>query len=171
MKKILTLLILSAALSVSACKKKDETPTVDSTMMQDNAVVGLDEVNQEGMPSVNTGAQEQLVATAGDRVLFGFDSSEISPEAQAILAKQAGWLATNGSNVTIEGHCDERGTREYNLALGEKRAQAVKNFLVSQGIAANRLNTISYGKEFPEFLGANEAAWGKNRRAVTVVNN
>jgi peptidoglycan-associated lipoprotein len=94
-----------------------------------------------------------------------------SEAGKAILAKQAQFLSQNNIKVTVEGHCDERGTREYNLALGEKRAQSVKNFLVSQGVAADRINTISYGKEFPEFLGSNDAAWSKNRRAVTVVNN
>lgn len=170
MKKFLTLLVISAALSVSACSKKDK-PTVDNGSLVDpNAQVGMEGV-EEGQPTVNTGAQEQLVATAGDRVFFEFDSSAITSEAQSTLSKQAQWLASNNSNVTVEGHCDERGTREYNLALGEKRANAVKDFLVSQGVAANRISTISYGKEFPEFLGTNEEAWGKNRRGVTVVNN
>ncbi len=172
MKKFLTLLVITASLSVAACSKnKKDEAVVDNSALDPNAQIGLEDINGEAMPTVNTGAQEQLVATAGDRVFFDFDSSEITAEGQATLAKQAQWLASNNSNVTVEGHCDERGTREYNLALGEKRAQAVKNFLVSQGVAANRINTISYGKEFPEFLGAAEDAWSKNRRGVTVVNN
>ena len=172
MKNIFTILVLTSALAISACSKTNkDQPVVDDSMNDLNQPVGLEDVNGEGMPSVNTGAQEQLVATAGDRVFFDFDSANVSAEGQAVLAKQAQWLSTNNSNVTVEGHCDERGTREYNLALGEKRAQSVKNFLVSQGVAANRISTISYGKEFPEFLGAGEEAWNKNRRGVTVVNN
>jgi peptidoglycan-associated lipoprotein len=171
MKNILTLLVLTAALSVSACNKKKNEPVTDALPTDQNMGVGMDNVSAEGMPGVNTAAQEELVATAGDRVFFDFDSSSISAEAQATLTKQAQWLAGNNSNVTVEGHCDERGTREYNLALGEKRAQSVKEFLVSQGVSPARISTISYGKEFPEFLGSTEAAWTKNRRGVTVVNN
>ncbi len=175
MKKILTLVVIFAALSVSACNKKPKDLPVDGLLQPDNGTevttdTVVDEGNMEGMPAVNTGAQEQLVATAGDRVYFDFDSAAINANSQATLAKQAQWLATNNMNVTVEGHCDERGTREYNLALGEKRAQAVKNFLVSQGVPDGRISTISYGKEFPEFLGSAEDAWSKNRRGVTVVN-
>jgi peptidoglycan-associated lipoprotein len=173
MKNILTILILSSALAMSACSKthKDQ-PEVDTTLPpEDTQAVAQEDVNQEGIPQVNLGAQEQLNQTAGDRVFFDFDSTSLTQEAQDTLTKQAQWLSTNGSNVTVEGHCDERGTREYNLALGEKRANAVKQFLVSHGVAANRITTISYGKEFPEFLGSTEEAWSKNRRAVTVVNN
>lgn len=117
------------------------------------------------------GTQEDLVANVGDRVFFGYDSSVLSSEAQATLARQAEWLKANSSlNVVVEGHCDERGTREYNLALGERRANAAKNYLVSLGIDRSRISTISYGKEHPEVLGSDEEAWSKNRRAVTVVN-
>lgn len=172
MKKILTLIVLSMALSVAACSKtKKDQPEIDNSLPpEENAAIGTDEVNGENIPGVNAAAQEQLVAQAGDRVFFSFDSATLDSDAQAILAKQAQWLSSNNSSITVEGHCDERGTREYNLALGEKRAQAVKNFLVSQGVAAGRINTISYGKEFPEFLGSSEDAWSKNRRGVTVVN-
>src|SRR6266700_2143790 len=94
------------------------------------------------------GSQQDLAATAGDRVLFAYDSAEISSEGQQILKRQAEWLRRYGNvSVTIEGHCDERGTREYNLALGERRAQAVKNVLVALGIPSARIRTISYGKE------------------------
>jgi len=174
MKNIFTLVVLTLALSLStACnKQKKDQPSLDSSLPVDStASIQNESVNDEAMPTVNTGAQEQLIAQAGDRVFFGFDSSEVSPEGKATLTKQAQWLATNNSNVTVEGHCDERGTREYNLALGERRASAVKKFLISQGVAAQRISTISYGKEFPEFLGSSDASWSKNRRGVTVVNN
>lgn len=117
------------------------------------------------------GSQQDLEASAGDRVFFAFDRSDITPEAQEILARQADWLRRYPNvTVTIEGHCDERGTREYNLALGERRAQAVKNVLVAMGIPASRISTISYGKERPAVVGSTEEAYAQNRRAVTVVN-
>jgi len=117
------------------------------------------------------GSQQDLAAAAGDRIFFAFDSAEVSPEAQSILQRQAEWLRRYPNvTVTIEGHADERGTREYNLALGERRAQAARNVLVALGIPASRLATISYGKERPAVPGSSEDAYAQNRRAVTVVN-
>ena len=114
--------------------------------------------------------QEQLVAI-GDRVFFDYDKSDLKPEARRQIERWAAFLKTNANaTITIEGHCDERGTREYNLGLGERRANAAKNFLVSQGIEARRVATISYGKERPAVNGSNEAAWSQNRRGVAVVN-
>ena len=111
-----------------------------------------------------------FMANAEDRVFFAFDSSALSDNATEILDTQVNWLKKHENvDVVVQGYCDERGTREYNLALGERRASAVKDYLVSQGIAANRISTISYGKESPAVLGNNEAAWAQNRRAVTVV--
>ena len=104
-------------------------------------------------------------------MFFDFDKFDLKPAATATLARQATWLKQYGQRtVTVEGHADERGTREYNLALGERRANSVKNYLISQGVAANRIKTISYGKERPVALGHNEAAWSQNRRGVSVVN-
>ncbi|MBN8512540.1 MAG: peptidoglycan-associated lipoprotein Pal [Rickettsiales bacterium] len=106
----------------------------------------------------------------GDRVFFKLDSSEISSESQATLSRQAAWLKDHKLfSLTAEGHCDERGTREYNIALGERRANAVKDFLVGHGISAERIETISYGKERPAVIGDNEEAWSQNRRGVTVL--
>ncbi len=111
-----------------------------------------------------------LTAFAGDRVYFAFDSAELSREARATLEKQAEWLQHHPQvRVIVEGHADERGTREYNLALGERRANAVKNYLVALGVAPERIETISYGKERPAVLGTGEAVWRLNRRAVTKV--
>jgi peptidoglycan-associated lipoprotein len=124
-----------------------------------------------GSRSIVPGSQQDLEASAGDRVFFAFDRSDISPEARQILTRQADWLRRYPNvTVTIEGHCDERGTREYNLALGERRAQAVKNVLVASGIPASRISTISYGKERPAVVGSSEESYAQNRRAVTVVN-
>jgi len=117
------------------------------------------------------GSKQDLAATAGDRVFFAYDSAEISSEGQQILKRQADWLRRYGNvGVTIEGHCDERGTREYNLALGERRAQAVKNVLVALGIPTSRVSTISYGKERPEIPHSDDQSYAQNRRGVTTVN-
>ena len=117
------------------------------------------------------GTEEDLVANVGDRVFFDFDKSDLKPEARKTIERWATWLKQYPNvNVTIEGHCDERGTREYNLALGERRANSAKNFLASLGVDAKRVSTISYGKERPLVLGSNEAAWAQNRVDVMVVN-
>jgi peptidoglycan-associated lipoprotein len=122
------------------------------------------------MGAARPGTQEDLVVNVGDRVFFGFDKSDLTPEARATLDRQAAWLKKYANvKVTVEGHCDERGTREYNLALGERRATAAKNYLVADGISADRVKTVSYGKERPAVLGSNETAWAQNRRAVSVV--
>ncbi len=115
--------------------------------------------------------QQELVAKVGDRVFFDFNKYGIRADSQKTLKAQAGWLQRNSSlSITIEGHCDERGTREYNLALGEQRANAVKDYLVALGVSASRITTISYGEERPVALGHNDSAWTQNRRGVTKVN-
>jgi len=120
--------------------------------------------------AVKAGSQEDLVVNVGDRVFFGFDKFNLTNDARQTLDKQAAWLKANPSvTVTIEGHCDERGTREYNLALGERRANSVKDYLAAMGVNPARINTISYGKERPVANGSNEAAWRQNRRGVTTV--
>ena len=117
------------------------------------------------------GSQQDLAATAGDRVFFEFDRSDITGEGQTTLQRQAEWLRRYPNvSVTIEGHCDERGTREYNLALGERRANAAKSVLVAAGVPASRISTISYGKERPIVPGSTEDAYAQNRVAVTTVN-
>lgn len=124
-----------------------------------------------GAGTIRPGSQEDLAVNVGDRVFFGLNRSDLSPEARGTLDRQAQWLKTYPNvTVTIEGHADERGTREFNLALGERRATAVRNYLAAQGIGGNRVRTISYGKERPAVLGSNEAAWAQNRRGVTVVD-
>ena len=118
------------------------------------------------------GAQQQLATEAGDRVLFETDSHSLNSQAVSILERQVAWLKRNGQwRVVIEGHCDERGTREYNLALGDRRATAVRNYLVNQGIPSQRISVISYGKERPVAVGNSESSWSQNRRGVTVLQN
>ena len=120
---------------------------------------------------IGPGSQQDLASTAGDRVFFAYDQADIASEGQQTLQRQAEWLRRYPNvSVTIEGHCDERGTREYNLALGERRAQAVKNVLVAHGIPAARVSTISYGKERPEIPHSDDSSYAQNRRGVTTVN-
>jgi peptidoglycan-associated lipoprotein len=156
---------LAALLLLAACSSTPETPPAAPTGPGAYGGPGA------GSRNVVPGSQQDLEASAGDRVFFAFDRSDITPEAQETLARQADWLRRYPNvTVTIEGHCDERGTREYNLALGERRAQAAKNVLVAMGIPASRISTISYGKERPAVVGSTEEAYAQNRRAVTVVN-
>jgi peptidoglycan-associated lipoprotein len=123
-----------------------------------------------GASGIVPGSQQDLAATAGDRVFFAFDRSDINAEGQQTLERQAAWLHRYPNVVVrIEGHCDERGTREYNLALGERRANAVRNVLIAAGVSASRISTISYGKERPIVVGSNEEAWAQNRVAITTV--
>jgi peptidoglycan-associated lipoprotein len=117
------------------------------------------------------GSQQDFVVNVGDRVFFETDSSQLSAQATATLDKQAQWLQNyNHYNFTIEGHADERGTREYNIALGARRAQTVRDYLVARGVSATRMRTISYGKERPVAVCNNISCWSQNRRAVIVLN-
>ena len=117
------------------------------------------------------GSQQDFIVNVGDRVFFESDSSELTPQARDTLDKQAQWLNQyNRYAFTIEGHADERGTREYNIALGARRAQTVQAYLVSRGVPAQRMHTISYGKERPVAVCNDISCWSQNRRAVTVLN-
>ena len=117
------------------------------------------------------GTQEDLVVNVGDRVFFGLDQYDLQSDARATLDRVAAWLNTNPSvTLTIEGHADERGTREYNLALGDRRATSARDYLTALGVSSGRLRTVSYGEERPAVLGSNEASWAQNRRAVFLVN-
>ncbi len=156
-----------AAIALAACSKpQEEAGNLNTSGQQTQQTT----VTDSGRPV--PGSQEDLVVNVGDRVFFGFDQYNLDAESQATLAKQAQWLKDFPANtLIIEGHADERGTREYNMALGERRANAAKNFLVAQGIAPNRLEVISYGKERPAVLGTGEAVWSQNRRAVSMKSN
>ncbi|MGH7069776.1 MAG: peptidoglycan-associated lipoprotein Pal [Acetobacteraceae bacterium] len=116
------------------------------------------------------GSQQDLVQNVGDRVFFAFDRSNLSSEADATLTRQAAWLQKYGEvKVLVAGNCDERGTEEYNLALGGRRANAARDFLAAKGVSPSRIETISYGKDRPVALGSNEQAWAQNRNAITSV--
>ena len=162
-----TLMVATALVAIAGCAKKppaelppapQETPTVEAPTGPTEGGVGA------------PGSQSHFVANiSSDRVFFDTDQSEVDAEDQATLQSQAAYLKQYGQvRVTIEGHADERGTREYNLALGERRANAAKNYLAAQGIDAGRISTISFGKERPDATGSDEGAWAQNRRAVTV---
>ena len=145
--------VLAAARAVSACANKSAEDA---------------QANAGGMAT--PGSQQDFVVNVGDRVFFESDSSELTPQSIQVLEKQAQWLkAYNQYSFTIEGHADERGTREYNIALGARRAQAVRDYLVSRGIQAQRMRTISYGKERPVAVCNDISCWSQNRRAVTVL--
>lgn len=174
LKKISTLAAILLLASCHAKSLKSSTEADNAMKVQDGATDNdptiyqtLDEQQADTLDQKEA-AQEVEVQ---DRVFFGYDSSEINDEAKKILDVQVAWLKSDSAiKITIEGHCDERGTREYNIALGEKRANSAKKYLVANGIDKNRIKTVSYGKERPAFFGANEEIFNKNRRAVTVVN-
>ncbi|HWA44730.1 MAG TPA: peptidoglycan-associated lipoprotein Pal [Hypericibacter adhaerens] len=163
--KILT--AAAAALLLAACSSTPE----QSSATDGSSTTGTSTTNSATANTVTPGTLQDFVQNVGDRVFFSYDRYDLTPEAQATLQKQAAWLKSYPqATVVVEGHCDERGTREYNLALGERRAASVANYLVALGIDANRIQTISYGKERPAVDGHDETAWAQNRRGVTVPN-
>lgn len=128
------------------------------------------DISSTALGAPRPGSQEELAATIGDRLFFEYDRYDLTPEARRQVEAWADWLRRYPAvAVVIEGHADERGTREYNLALGERRATTVRDYLIAQGISPNRLRTISYGKERPAVVGSTEASWAQNRRAVLTV--
>jgi len=149
-----TFLVVVACLALSACATKKV-----STQIQGDVYTGTDTV-------------EYLASGVADRVFFATNESDLTTAARETLRKQAAWLRKNSKiTVVLEGHADERGTREYNLALGERRANAAKDYLMTYGISSDRISVLSYGKERPVDSGSNPLAWSKNRRSVTVKAN
>ena len=165
--------LIAVLLLVAAC---ETAPEETMATAGEGASTGSDSGTEmssaaETMAGPMAGSQEDLVTNVGDRVFYDFDKAVLKPEAQRTLERQATWMKQNSRvMVSIEGHADERGTREYNLALGERRANSVKDYLVVLGVNPSRINTISYGKERPVATGSNEAAWTQNRRGVTKVS-
>jgi len=146
--------VLAAALTISACANQP-----------------ADNAQASAAGQATPGSQQDFVVNVGDRVFFETDSSELTPQSRSTLDKQAQWLTNyNQYAFTIEGHADERGTREYNIALGARRAQTARDYLISRGIQANRMRTISYGKERPVAVCNDISCWSQNRRAVTMLN-
>lgn len=156
-------LVIAICLTLTACAKKapeqlPPAPGADADIPGDRS------------GEIVKGSQEDFLAsTVSDRILFDTDQYDVDAQDQAILQSQVVWLSANPTvHVLVEGHCDERGTREYNIALGDRRANAAKNFLVMLGVDPSRISTISYGKERPAAMGSDENTWAQNRRAVTV---
>lgn len=169
------LAILAAAALIAGCETAPEETAASAGAGGSGQPAVSSQTSTSTAPAQRVGpvpgSKEDFVVNVGDRVFFDFDKYDITTEAQNVLKKQAAWLSLYPTvTVTVEGHCDERGTREYNLALGERRANAVKDYLSALGIARTRVKTISYGKERPVALGHNEAAWSQNRRGVTVLS-
>ena len=164
--------IIGAVLLLSACEtasQKVVSSGTTSTSSSASASSSVDKKKSLFAASKQTAA-DKLIAV-GDRVLFDYDSAKLDTSAKILLDAQSRFLRANTDlNFIIEGHCDERGTREYNLALGEQRATAVRDYLVIQGIDPDRIKLISYGKEKPAVVGSNTMAWSKNRRAVTIID-
>ena len=152
-----TLLVIMASLILTACATTKKVET--TSQMQGDVYTGTDTV-------------EYLASGVPDRVFFATNESILTTRSRETLRKQATWLRANSDiTVVLEGHADERGTREYNLALGERRANAAKDYLMTYGVSSNRISVISYGKERPVDSGSNPLAWSKNRRSVTVKAN
>ncbi len=161
------LTFFAAALLLAAC----ETPSEESGGSTAATTATTSTTTAPTISGPTPGSQEDLVVNVGDRVFFDYDKSDLAPEARATVEALAAWMSSYpATTIGIEGHCDERGTREYNLALGERRASAVHDYLVALGVDPGRLSTISYGKERPGVLGSNEESWAQNRRDVFVVN-
>ncbi|WP_407049930.1 peptidoglycan-associated lipoprotein Pal [Methyloraptor flagellatus] len=145
--------VVATALTLGACASQQQTDLAG------------------GAGAATPGSPQDFVVNVGDRVFFAMDSTDLSPEARATLDKQSAWLARYPRyTVTVEGHADERGTREYNIALGQRRAVATRDYLISRGVQPTRLRVISYGKERPVAVCDAEQCWNQNRRAVTVLN-
>ncbi|OUS11739.1 peptidoglycan-associated lipoprotein [Rhodospirillales bacterium 47_12_T64] len=170
--KLLTM--FAAALFLSACASNSDD-TAGGSNEGASATTGTTDqsssVSSSSIQGPQPGSLEHLVVNVGDRVFFGYDQSDLQGEGQKTTEALAVWLNSYPAvTLTVEGHADERGTREYNLALGERRANSVRDYLVALGVNSNRLQVVSFGKERPAVLGSTEEAWAQNRRAVFVVN-
>jgi len=162
------MLIAATALLVACASEPEEfsaTPSAGSSVGSGTSG------NLAALPAQEPRSQEWLIANVGDRVFFEFDQSDLTAQSQETVEKLVAWMQSYPEvTLILEGHADERGTREYNLALGERRANAVRRYMEALGMDGSRLSVISYGNEQPEVLGSNEFAWSRNRRAVFVVN-
>ena len=170
------LLVLIAAIGLlAACETAPKDGGASSSDGAESSTAASTSSSSSDATSGSSSASAALTPSEeltkiGDRVFFDYDSSALSDDAKATLSAQAAFLSANPAvKITVEGHCDERGTREYNLALGDRRATAARDYLVAQGVDAARIRTISYGKERPSFIGSNPYAYSKNRRAVSVI--
>jgi peptidoglycan-associated lipoprotein len=164
--------LLMAGLLVAACSSNSDKAggaSASAASAQQSAAITTPGNGVTATPGTQMHLQQ---VTSADRVFFGFDQYAITPVARMQIAEWADWMNDNpAATILVEGHCDERGTRDYNLALGARRSNAVKEALTSLGVASSRIETTTFGKERPAVLGSNEAAWAQNRRGVVVVQN
>ncbi len=169
--KILSL--FAVLVLVSACASEPEEATTTDSSGDGTSTSNINSTtSSNGVNNVTSGSDRDFIINVGDRVFFGYDRSDLSAASQSTLAKQSAWLLQFPNiAIQIEGHCDERGTREYNLALGERRANAVKEYMISLGVSAGRISTISYGKERPAVEGSNNGSWAQNRRGITRITS
>ncbi len=165
--------LLVGALALSACTNPNRFDNADAVDLNaQNGLNGPGGIDQTGLDGANNPSSPQYFSqTIGDRVLFEVDTSTLTAAGRATLDGQAGWLQTNSDYLAvIEGHADEQGTREYNLALGARRANAVREYLISKGLSSSRIRTVSYGKERPLAVCSAESCYAQNRRAVTIIS-
>lgn len=168
-RKVFLLSIAAVALSACSTTSEESITGADRQGIEGDSMYDTD-VERDVLGGPEPGSQQDLVVNVGDRVFFGYDRYDLNAEARQTLEMQSEWLKRFPNiNVTISGHCDERGTREYNLALGERRANSVRSYLVALGVSPTRITTVSFGKEQPAALGSNPEAWAQNRRSVTEV--
>ena len=169
--RIKILSVLAAVALLGACETASEESGKKSGAGAAAKPATTTSASASAVTAVKPGSQQDLVVNVGDRVFFDYDRYAVRPDQRPTLDKQIVWLKSNRSvTIAIEGHADERGTREYNLALGERRANSVKDYMVAAGVNPERIKVISYGKERPVALGSNEEAWSQNRRGVTKVS-
>lgn len=168
----MVVLMIGLLITASACSKKAK---VDTTDQYPQAAQGPSDAELAAQREAQAREAEALrlkQAFENEDVYFNFDDATLTAEAVEILNQKVAWLRDNaGASVTVEGHCDERGTNEYNIALGERRAQSIVSFLINAGISADQVKAVSYGEEKPAVMGSDEAAWAKNRRGHFVLNN
>lgn len=170
--KIVSLIAAMAFVSACATEPEEDAAASSAGAQETQAAAPATAAAPAAAEQIAPGSQRDFIVNVGDRVYFDFDRSDIRADQVATLEAQAAWLQSfRAVTIVVEGHADERGTREYNLALAERRANAHKDYLVSLGVDPARVETVSYGKERPAVLGSNEAAWAQNRRGVVVLRN
>lgn len=168
---ILPIMFFTASCSKKAVKTEQAATIEPEVQKEPDTQMAPDQSAEEAAAREAAVREDAEKAFVNEKVHFAYDSSDLSRHARQILSSQAEYLRTNSDiSVTVEGYCDDRGTDAYNMALGERRAESVKDFLIHQGIGPDRLNTVSYGEERPVAMGQNEAAWAQNRRAQFVIN-
>lgn len=163
------LVLFSTLLLLTACNTAGNLGNSSNDSVKTSSTADRYRIESQDLEAFDLINGSNVGARANDRVFFDYDSAVLNSSSQKTLDRQAKWLNKNSDvQITIEGHCDERGTREYNLALGDRRANATKNYLVSSGVEASRITVVSFGKERPAVAGSNSAAWAENRRSVTI---